>query len=282
VNKTQRHANGYLAFVLPALVFVGVLYLLPLGWLAYASVGGPGALTGKWYAYILTSEGIHKILWTTLRIVSVTSIIALVLGYVLAYAMLRLSPRVRALLALCVLVPFWLSVLVRAFAWLILLRNNGLVNEALLGAGVIGAPLELVRNELGVIIGMVHYLIPYAVFPLYAAMRGIDDTLVMAARGAGASPLRAFADVFLPLTEPSIFGVWLLVFVFGLGFFVTPAILGGGRIVMLSEYATLTVLQSARWGLAGALSMLLLIATLALIWLVSRAVDVRRLLGAGV
>ncbi len=274
------HWNPYLGFILPALLLVGVLYLLPLCWLAYASVGGPAGFTLKWYEQIASSAGIHNMLWATARIVTVTSLVALVLGYIVAFAMAHMSERARFNLALCVLVPFWLSVLVRAFAWLILLRNNGLVNETLLELQLIDQPLELVRNELGVMIGMVHYLIPYAVFPLYGAMKGIDQSLLMAARSAGATPWRTFRDVFLPLTLPAVLGAGLLVFVFGLGFFVTPAILGGGRIVMISEYASLTVLQSARWGLAGALSVVLLVATFVLIWLVGRAVNLRRMLGA--
>ena len=265
---------------MPALLLVGILYLLPLGWLAYASMGGPDGFTLQWYGKIATSSGIHNMLWTTARIVALTTLVALLLGYVVAFAMVHMSERARFNLTLCVLLPFWLSVLVRAFAWLILLRNNGLVNQTLLQLQLIDEPLELVRNELGVMIGMVHYLIPYAVFPLYSAMKGIDQSLLMAARSAGASPWRTFRDVFLPLTLPALFGAGLLVFVFGLGFFVTPAILGGGRIVMISEYASLTVLQSARWGLAGALSVVLLVATLLSISLVGRAVNLRRLLGA--
>ena len=274
------HWNPYVGFAVPALLLVGVLYLLPLGWLAYASVGGPGGFTLQWYEKIATSPGIHNMLWTTARIVALTTLIALLLGYVVAFAMVHMSARARFNLTLCVLVPFWLSVLVRAFAWLILLRNNGLINETLLELQLINEPLELVRNELGVMIGMVHYLIPYAVFPLYSAMKGIDQSLLMAARSVGATPWRTFRDVFLPLTLPAVLGAGLLVFVFGLGFFVTPAILGGGRIVMISEYASLTVLQSARWGLAGALSVVLLVATFILIWLVGRAVNLRRMLGA--
>jgi putative spermidine/putrescine transport system permease protein len=278
-TKARIGSDPYLPFVMPAAILVGLLYLLPIGWLGLMSLGGPTEWTLRWYEQVATASGIHKILWTTARIVTITSLVALVLGYLVAYAMVHMNERQRLLITLCVLVPFWLSVLVRALAWLILLRNNGLINEALLNWGVIDEPLSLVRNELGVIIGMVHYMIPYAVFPLYGAMRGMDQSLLMAARSAGASPLRTFRDVFLPLTLPAVFGAGLLVFVFGLGFFITPAILGGGRIVMLSEYASLMVLQSARWGLAGALSVVLLASTLALIWMISRAVNLRRMLG---
>lgn len=272
--------NSYLGFVAPALFVVGALYLLPLAWLVYASIGGPGELTLKWYQHLASSPGVRHMLWTTARVVAVTSFIALTLGYVVALAMVHASARTRSALMLCVLLPFWLSVLARAFAWLILLRTNGLVNETLLGLEIVSEPLELVRNELGVTIGMVHYLIPYAVFPLYGAMKAIDERLLMAARSAGASAWRSFRDVFFPLTLPTLFGAGVLVFVFGLGFFVTPAILGGGRIVMISEYASLAVLQSARWGLAGALSVLLLVATFTLICLMARIVNLKQMLGA--
>jgi putative spermidine/putrescine transport system permease protein len=282
-GKAKARAAGapYLSFTLPAILVIGLLYLVPIGWLAVVSFGGPDELTLKWYVQIFGSESIRNMLWTTVRIVGITTVLSLALGYLVAYAMAQMGERQRLFLTLCVLVPFWLSVLVRALAWLILLRNNGLINEGLLATGIISEPLSLVRNELGVVIGMVHYMVPYAVFPLYGAMRNMDQRLLMAARSAGAGPFRTFRDVFLPLTLPALFGAGLLVFVFGLGFFITPAILGGGRLVMLSEYVSINILQTPRWGLASALSILLLLATLALIWLMSRVVNLRRMLGAG-
>lgn len=269
----------YIGFLLPAALLVCGLFLVPIGQLIILSFDGFTEPSLRWYAQILETGSIQRILWTTFRIVTITTVIAVLLGYAVAFAMAHMGPRQRLMLLLCVLVPFWLSVLVRALAWLILLRNNGLVNEALLGAGIIGSPLPLVRNEFGVIIGMVHYLVPYAVFPIYATMQNMDNRLMMAARSVGASPLRTFIDVYLPVTLPAVFGAGLLVFVFGLGFFVTPAILGGGRVVMLSEYVSISVLQTLRWGLASALSVVLLVATLALLWIVSKVVGVRRLLG---
>lgn len=269
----------YVAFLLPASLLVGGLFLIPVVGLIVLSFGGFSEPTLQFYQQILATGSIQRILWTTLRIVTVTTILAVVIGYGVAFAMAHMGSRQRLLLLLCVLVPFWLSVLVRALAWVILLRNNGIVNEALIGVGLIGAPLALVRNEIGVIIGMVHYLVPYAVFPIYATMQSMDTRLLMAARSVGASPFRTFIDVYLPMTLPAVFGAGLLVFVFGLGFFVTPAILGGGRVVMLSEYVSISVLQTLRWGLAAALSVVLLLATLALLWAVSRVIGLRRLLG---
>jgi putative spermidine/putrescine transport system permease protein len=269
----------YIGFLLPAALLVCGLFLVPVGQLILLSFDTFTEPSLRWYEQILATDSIKRIFWTTFRIVSITTLIAVVLGYVVAFAMAHMGPRQRLFLLLCVLVPFWLSVLVRALAWLILLRNNGLVNETLIGAGLIGAPLALVRNEFGVVIGMVHYLIPYAVFPIFATMQNMDNRLMMAARSVGASPLRTFIDVYLPVTLPAVFGAGLLVFVFGLGFFVTPAILGGGRVVMLSEYVSISVLQTLRWGLAAALSVVLLIATLALLWIVSKVIGVRRLMG---
>ncbi len=271
----------YYFFVLPAVALVALMFLLPLGWLAALSFGLPEGFTLEHYEALAGSSGIRSMLWNTVRLVTITTLVSLVLGYLVAFAMAHLGETQRMLLTLFVLVPFWLSVLARALAWLILLRHNGLVNEALTGAGLIDRPLQLVRNELGVIIGMVHFLIPYAVFPLFAAMMTVDRRLVMAARSVGAVPWRAFIDVYVPVTLPAIFGAGVLVFIFGLGFFVTPAILGGGRVVMLSEYISVSVLQTLRWAQAGALSMVLLVSVIALVWLVARAIGFRRLTGVG-
>lgn len=270
----------YLPFLAPAIILIGGLFLIPVGQLVILSFDGFAEPSLQFYRQIIATDSIHRIILTTLRITALTSIIAVVLAYIVAYALAHMGPRQRMLLFLCVLVPFWLSVLVRALSWLILLRNNGLVNSALLETGLIGSPLPLVRNETGVVIGMVHYLVPYAVFPIYAAMQSLDGRVFMAARSVGGRPLRVFLDVYLPLTVPSVLGAGLLVFVFGLGFFITPAILGGGRVVMLSEYVSISVLQTVRWGLAAALSVVLLATTLALIALVRRFAGVGKMLGA--
>jgi putative spermidine/putrescine transport system permease protein len=180
----------------------------------------------------------------------------------------------------CVLLPFWISILVRSFAWLTLLRGEGPINELLQAIGLIDEPLSLVRNETGVLIGMVHVMLPYAVLTLYANMRGIDLGLIAAARSLGASRFEAFRRVFLPLTRPGLIGAGTLVFILSLGFYVTPALLGGGRVLMVAEYIAVQINDTLRWGLGTMLAASLMIAVLGTLWALSRVIDVRRLFGA--
>jgi putative spermidine/putrescine transport system permease protein len=180
----------------------------------------------------------------------------------------------------CVLLPFWLSVLVRGFAWIMLLGRNGVLNQALLGAGWIDDPLILMRNETGVMIGMVHYMMPYAVLPLLANMQAIDKRLELAAKGLGAAPGQAFRRVFLPLSLPGVVGAGVLVFVLSLGFFIIPALLGGGKVIMIAEYIDVAIQQTLRWGLATMMAGSLLVAVFLVLTIVSRAVDIKRVFGA--
>jgi putative spermidine/putrescine transport system permease protein len=194
--------------------------------------------------------------------------------------MAHVSDRHRNWILIFVLVPFWVSVLARAFSWVVLLHDNGVVNRALLDAGVIDEPVHLVRNQLGVMIGMTHYMIPYAVLPLYAAMRGIDGRLVQAARGLGAGPIESFLRVYLPLSLPGIAGAGVLVFILTLGFFVTPSILGGGKTVMIAEYVSIQILQTVRWGVGSMLAVVLLLMVFLLLAIMSRVIDLRAMFGA--
>lgn len=170
--------------------------------------------------------------------------------------------------------------LIRSFSWIAILRRQGVLNTWLVDGGLVERPLDLLYNELAVCIGMVHFMLPYAILPLYASMRGIDGRLIAAAYGLGASRLRAFLTVFLPLSAPGIVGAGVLVFIFSLGFFVTPAILGGGRIQMIAEYMSWLILDRLLWGPATMLATVLVLAILVLLAALSRVVDLRKLFGA--
>ncbi len=269
----------YWALVLVPLVVLVVFYIYPLSRVLLISVTEPRLGFGN-YVRIVESTGVRRVIWTTTWICLVTSTLSLVLGYLLAYAILHMRSGWQTWMMVGVLLSFWVSILIRAFAWITLLQTRGLVNNFLLDAGLISQPLALIRNELGVIIGMVHYMVPYAALPLLASMRSIDARLVPAARGLGARPLQGFLYVYLPLSLPGIIAASILVLIFSLGFFVTPALLGGGRVIMLAEYIALQVNETLAWGLGTALASSMLITVFLMLVVLARAVSFRRLFGA--
>ncbi|MBP0446203.1 ABC transporter permease [Roseomonas sp. SSH11] len=265
---------------MPAFLLMTAFYVAPILQVLAISVTEPQPGLGN-YERLFTSESVQRVIGTTLRIGFITTVISLLLGYVLAYRIALAGPRAQRWWLLAVLVPLWISVLVRAFAWVTLLRRQGLVNEGLLAAGVIEEPLALVWNELGIVIGMVHYMVPYAVLPMLSAMREIDPRVLAAARGLGASRAGAFLRVFLPLSLPGVIAAGVLVFIFSLGFYITPAILGGGKTLMAAEWIKLQILDLIRWGLGAMLATMLVVAILATLAVFSRLVNLRRLFGAG-
>jgi putative spermidine/putrescine transport system permease protein len=280
VLSLSRDVNRvYWLIVLPALVMLLVLYFVPLGDVLLTSVREPKVGFGN-YGLLFTSPSVQKTLMTTARIAAITTVFALLLGYAVAYAMRAATTRRQRLMLFCVLLPFWISVLVRSFAWLTILGPQGPINAALMGLGLTDEPVQLARNELGVLIAMVHVMLPYAILTLYANMRGIDAGLVSAARSLGASRFQAFRMVFLPLTRPGLIGAGSLVFILSLGFFVTPAILGGGRVLMVAQYTALQINETVRWGLGTMLAATLMIAVLGTLWALSRVIDVKRLFSA--
>ena len=271
--------TAYWLIMLPAVIMLLLIYLVPLGDVLLTSVTDPRPGLDK-YAMLFTSSSMQKALLTTLRIAAITTAAALLMGYLVAYAMRAASSRTQRIMLFCVLLPFWISILVRSFAWITILGSQGPINSTLLAWGWIDEPLGLVRNETGVLIGMIHVLLPYAVLTLYANMRGIDVGLVAAARSLGASRLQAFRMVFLPLTLPGLIGAGTLVFILSLGFYVTPALLGGGKVLMIAEYIAVQINDTLRWGLGTMLAATLMIAVLGTLWALSRVIDVKRLFGA--
>jgi putative spermidine/putrescine transport system permease protein len=193
--------------------------------------------------------------------------------------MTHIAERPRNLMLSFLLVSFWISVLVRTFSWLMLLGSNGLVNNGLEGLGLISQPIAFMRNELGVVIGMVHYMVPYAVLPILASMQNIDTRVLSASRNLGASGGQTFWRIYLPLTRPGLVAAALLVFILCLGFYVTPAVLGGGKVLMVAEYISVQILVTLRWGTAAMLAALLLFGVLALLFIMSRFMKLSTIFG---
>ena len=276
---THGAGGSYWLLVAPLLGLVIALYALPVAeilWLGFADPE-PGLQN---YEKLFTGTGLARLLWTTLRVCATTTVLSVIVGYLIAYAMVHLGARERAWMMALVLISFWVSVLVRAFAWLTLLGRNGPINGLLTASGLAGEPVAMVRNEFGVLIGMVHYMIPYAVLALLANMQGIDRRLVDASHNLGAGPVVTFLRIYLPLTLPGIVAASLLVFVISLGFYVTPAILGGGRVLMAAEYISVQVLVTVQWGTASMLATLVLASVFALMYVLSRFMKLGDLFGA--
>jgi putative spermidine/putrescine transport system permease protein len=194
--------------------------------------------------------------------------------------MTTVRPRIAGLLLIAVLLPFWSSLLVRTFAWQVILRDTGVINSFLIDSGIVTEPLPLAFNTTGVILGMTHVLLPYMVLPLYAVMRRIDPEYGRAAASLGAPPISAFLRVFLPLSLPGILAGCLLVFVIALGFYITPAMLGSPREAMLSQYIVQQVQQRLDWGFGSAMAVLLMVLTLAILFVASRLVRLRDVFGS--
>ena len=243
----------------PALVLLLVFFLFPVVRMLGFSVE---AGSFEWYAKAL-GEGLYLgVFWITFQIALLVTLICLLLGYPLGFLIATTTPGWATLGFIFVLLPLWTSVLVRTYAWMVLLGRNGVFNRWLIDAHLINDPLPLLHNFTGVLIGMVHVLLPYMVLPIYGAVRRLDPAVVAAAEGLGASNWRIFWRIYLPLTLNGIFAGSVLVFVLSLGFFITPALLGGGRVIMIAVLIEQEVRQTLNWPFAAALSAVLLAATL--------------------
>jgi ABC-type spermidine/putrescine transport system permease subunit I len=266
--RRYRSTTFLLLVAAPAIVFLFVLYVMPMALLLAQSFEG-GSF--KHYEKALTDGLYLGVLIDTMLIAAYVSAICLVLGYPVAYFLASTRAPWPTIGIIFVLLPFWTSILVRTYGWMILLGRNGILNRFLLETGLISTPLPLLNNMNGVLIGMVHVLLPYMVFPIYAVMRRIDPGLIAAAQGLGAPGWQIFRRVYFPLTLPGVLAGVTLVFIVSIGFFITPALLGGGKVIMIAVLIESQVRQFLNWGFAAALSAVLLGATL-LVYLVLRRV----------
>jgi ABC-type spermidine/putrescine transport system permease subunit I len=244
---------------LPALILLSVFFLFPV-----ARFLGFSVETGNlhWYADALGKDLYLRVLWDTFEIAALVTLLCLLLGYPLGFLIATTTPLWATVGFIFVLLPLWTSVLVRTYAWMVLLGRNGVLNRLLIDGGVITAPLPLLHNFTGVLIGMVHVLLPYMVLLIYGAVRRLDPAIVQAAQGLGASTWRIFWRIYVPLTMNGIFAGCVMVFVLALGFFITPALLGGGRVIMIAVLIEQQVRETLNWPFAAALSAVLLTATL--------------------
>ena len=264
--RRNRESALLILAATPAILFLFVLYLLPMALLLLQSFED-GSLAA--YEKALTDGLYIGVLIDTMLIAAYVSAACLLLGYPVAYFLASAPAPWPTLGIAFVLLPFWTSILVRTYGWMVLLGRNGIINRLLLETGLVADPLPLLNNMAGVLIGMVHVLLPYMVFPIYAVMRRVDTGLVAAAEGLGAPGWQIFRRVYFPLTLPGVLAGVTLVYILSIGFFITPALLGGGRVIMIAVLIESQVRQFLNWSFAAALSAVLLAATL-LVYLVLR------------
>ncbi|MFC1560639.1 ABC transporter permease [Pseudomonadota bacterium] len=277
MNARELKADGVreqrllLSLATPALLAVIAIIVIPVGWLFYLSfVGNDGQLTLENYQKMIEYKSYARTFVTTFQVSLLTTLLCILIGYPLAYFLAIMPARLAGFFMLAVLLPFWTSLLVRTYAWLVLLQKNGILNDFGMAAGLWDEPIKLVHNLTGTLIGMAHIMLPFLVLPLYSSMRKIERDMMHAAANLGASPIQAFWKVYFPLSISGMVAGSLIVFVLCLGFYVTPAVLGGGRVVMVATQITAILENQFNWGAASALGVVLLVATLVILFAVSK------------
>ncbi|HEX9525651.1 MAG TPA: ABC transporter permease [Reyranella sp.] len=262
--------------LLPAGLLLTVAFLGPVGWLLMRAFTFPQP--GFENFELLWQRPVYlRVMGNTLLISAIVTPIVLLLGFPVAHMMAHGSARLRRWLVFLVLVPFWTSLLVRSFATAILLQRHGVINSFLVGFGFVDEPLPLLYNLTGLLAGCVQVLLPFVIFPLYSAMARIDPALMNAAATLGAPPLRAFVRVYLPLTLPGLMTGATLVFISTLGYYIIPALLGGARQQMVAQLIQDQIATFGNWGVAGALSLVLLLATGGLLALLQLTVGLKEI-----
>ena len=269
--------DGWGALSIPLLLFLVLVFILPLIAMLWRSFVDPEPGIGNYVA--IFSESLYtKVLLNTFIIAFMVTAVTLLLAYPYAYLMTLAPPFWRGVMLVLVLIPFWTSVLVRSFALVLLLRDTGVLNTIAVDAGVLDEPFTMLRTAGGVVFGMVQVSLPFAVLPIYATMTSIDRSLGLAAQNLGARPSGAFWRIFVPLSLPGVAAGMLLTFIQALGYYITPALLGGPSNMMIGELIVQQVSAVLRYGFAAALAALLLVTTLVLLGIASKFLNLEKAL----
>ncbi len=264
--------------VLPLLLFVSLFFLLPLFRVLLESLHLPGlSLVEYWKIF---AEPVYlRVMGNTFWVAGGVTVSCLLLGYPVAYLLVTSRPAARNIMIVCILMPLMTSFLVRTYAWMVLLQREGVLNQGLLSLGLITQPLELMYNRFGVYVGMVHILLPFMILPLFSIMHGIDQNLLEAAQNLGAPPLQVFLRIFFPLSLPGVAAGVLFVFMLALGFYITPALLGGRKDIMIAVLIDQQATLILNWPAASTLATLLLLVTLIIYLVYDRVMGIDRMWG---
>ena len=263
---------------MPVVVFLLIFFVYPLLKMFLMSIFDPD-FTVKHYIRLYNTPLYAKVIIQTFKLSVICTLSSLLLGYPIAFLLNEVKPKTRNILIILVVVPFWTSLLVRIYAWMVLLGRNGVINSTLQSIGVISSPFDLIYNTFSVTVGMIHYMLPFMVFSLYSVMSGIDKNLIKAAYNLGANPLRAFVRIFLPLSLPGVGAGSLIVFILSIGFFVTPALLGGRKDIVISMLIENQVSVQLNWPFAAAIGFALLLFTLIIFNIANKYFGISRIWG---
>lgn len=270
--------NRYRLMLLPAMLLLIVFFVWPL-----IGMGGRSLFTDRVtldnYVEIFTDPIYFYVIALTFKMAAMVTLICVIIGYPVAYALAHASTRVRNLLLIAVILPYFTSVIVRTYAWMVLLGREGLINQYLKTFGLGRA--DLLYNQTGVLIGMTYVLLPLMILTLLAVMRGIDQRLISAALSLGAGQWYAFRRIYLPLSLPGLAGGMLLVFILAVGFYITPALMGGTGDVTIAMLIQREVEITVNWSFASALAVVLLTVTLVAFAIYARFIRLEQLLKSG-
>ncbi len=268
-----------LGLSVPALISILLIIAIPIGWLFSLSfVNSSGDFSLENYQKMIEYKSYARVFYTTFEVSILTTALCVFMGYPLAYFLSQVPEKYAGFFLLAVLLPFWTSLLVRTYAWLVLLQRKGLVNDFAIDVGLWDTPIKLVHNLNGTLIGMVHIMLPYLILPLYGAMRRIDKNGIYAAANLGATPAQSFWLIFFPLSLPGVVAGTLIVFILCLGFYVTPAVLGGGHVIMVSTHITAILENQFNWGAASALGVVLLVTTFIILVVLAKLLKLNNIL----
>mgnify|MGYP001078950915 FL=1 len=245
---------------LPASLALLFFFILPMVYILIRTLTENGTAD---FTEFFTDPFYLDILWTTIRVSLVSTAVSLLLGYPTAYYMARTTSRLKQAMVIVILFPFLVSAVVRSYGWMVILGTNGLLNQLLLGLGLISEPLKLLNTEAAVIIGMIHLLIPYMILSLVGVLQSIDPNVEYAAYSLGASPMTTFRKVVFPLSTPGIISGCVLVFTMSMTSYVTPKLLGGSKFRMMATMVVQEINVNFDWGAASAISYILLAVILA-------------------
>jgi ABC-type spermidine/putrescine transport system permease subunit I len=268
------------ALLLPVFALYAVVLVYPLAWLLFKSFVTDAGYGLENYGQVFDTSMFANIVYRSFVIASIVTALCVLIGYPLAYVIHHSPPRIRVIMTAAVVSPVLVGALIRSFAWIAILENQGIINASLIMAGAIETPVQLVYNRIGLLIGMVNVMLPFCVLPMVAGMRGIDGRLISAAKSLGASPFRSFLNVFLPLSIQGVSAGALLTFLLSLGFYLNPALLGGRRDAMIAQIIQVQVMNLGEFNIAAAMGWLLMVVTILLLLAYGRFFNLNTLFGS--